>query len=405
MSRRAAITGFVLASLAMTGIAAFPGRAIAQTTRPSLTLSGVACLGPTVCMAAGTYDSDAGVDQPIIEKWNQRGGWKLMRLPALPAGSSAATLTTVSCSGPDFCIALGTYLAAGAGYPDYTPFGFVWRGSRWSLTALPQPAGAPGSQITGLSCTTPTSCLAVGYVFATPTTGLTEQWNGSAWTSSAGPDMDAVSCVAPTNCTGVGRIVSSGPDSNESVVVDHWGGTSWSPEATLASGDLADDSYGPLQISCVGANCMVAGGVADDLADIFPVAWRSNRTSWSATPTPPLGGGYGSGVRYSFQGISCVGRARCTAVGNIIGVSGTAGYVNLAERWNGSVWAVQSTPPNPPAVSGSSFLVGVSCADGRNCLAVGIGNDAALHKTIQSFADRWTTTGWTSTTAVALPPA
>jgi hypothetical protein len=399
------MTGLVVAALLLAGTVMFSGRALAESQSPSMALNGVACLDVSVCMAAGTYTSPAGVDQPVIEKWTQRGGWKLSRLPSLPAGTSTATLTSIACSGREFCIAIGSYLAAGASYPDDTPFGFVWRGARWSLTALPEPAGAEGALISGLSCATPTSCLAVGYFFTTPATGLVEQWNGGTWTDFAGPDMDAVSCVAATGCTGVGRVVSAGPDATESVVVAHWGGTSWIPVATLASGDLADDSYGWLQISCVGVKCMVAGGVTDDLADVFPAAWDGVGSSWSATPTPSLGGGYGSGDRYYFDGISCAGRARCTAVGNIYAASSADGYVNLAERWNGSVWTVQTTPPDRPAVAGSSLLVGVSCADGRNCLAVGIGNDAAGHEAIESFGDRWTPGGWTATTAVATPPA
>jgi hypothetical protein len=221
-----------------------------------------------------------------------------------------------------------------------------------------------------------------------------EQWNGSGWTDFSGPIMDAVSCVSATGCTGVGRVESAPPEANESVVVAHWGGTSWVPEATLASGDLEDDSYADLQISCVGVRCMVAGGVTDDLADIFPVAWNGDGSSWSATPTPSLGGGYASGDRYYFQGVSCAG-ARCTAVGNIFAPPVYAGYTNLAERWNGSAWAMQSTPPNPPVSSGFSFLVAVSCADGRNCLAIGDGYG--------SFADRWTLKGWKATTAIANP--
>jgi hypothetical protein len=316
-----------------------------------------------------------------------------MRLPSLPAGSSAATLTSISCSGRDFCVTIGTYLAPGATYPAYTPYGLVWRSARWSLTTLSQPTGM---HVNGLSCASPTSCVAVGYFFTTSTTaGVTEQWNGSTWTDFSGPIMDAVSCVAAAGCTGVGRVETPPPDGIESVVVAHWGGASWIPMATLASGDIEDDSYGPLQISCAGASCTVAGGVTDDLDDIFPVAWHGDGGSWSATPTPSLGGGYASGDRYYFQGVSCAGRGRCTAVGSLFASSVSSGYVNLAERWNGSAWAVQSTPPNPPSSSGFTFLVAVSCADGRNCLAIGEGNGA--------YADRWTPRGWTPTTPIAEP--
>ncbi len=395
MARRTVMPALAVAFLALTGAVTFPGRALAQGTTPSVALNSVTCLAATDCLAAGTSTSSTG-EQPVVERWTPHGGWKVMRLPSLPAGSTAATLTSISCSGRDFCVTLGTYLAPGAGYPAYTPYGYVWRGSRWSLTMLPQPAGPPGMQVSGLSCMSPTSCLAVGYSYTTSTApGVTERWNGSAWTDFSGPIMDAVSCVTATGCTGVGRADTPPPDANELVVVDHWGGASWIPVATLASGDLEDDSYAPLQISCAAAGCMVTGGVTDDLGDIFPVAWHGDGGTWSATPTPPLGGGYASGDRYYFAGVSCAGRGRCTTVGSFFGSTVSSGYVNLAERWNGSAWAVQSTPPNPPTSSGFTSLVAVSCPDGRNCLAIGQGSG--------SYADRWTPTGWTATTPIAEP--
>jgi hypothetical protein len=386
----------VVAALAVTG-AVNPNRALAQTTAPAIQLNAVSCLDATVCIADGTGTSAAGVDQPIIEKWTQGGGWKLMRLPSMPAGATAITLSSISCSGRDFCMALGTYLASGAAYPAYTPYGLVWHGARWSLTTLPLPSGALGAEISGLSCTGPASCLAVGYYFTTPTiaAGLVEQWNGAVWAGFEGLDMDAISCVEPSGCTAVGRVNSPGPDGNESVIVEHWAGTTWTQVATLASGDVRDNSYSQLQISCVAVRCMVAGGFTDDLGDVYPAAWAGNGGSWEGTPTPSLGGGYGSGDRYYFDRVSCAGEGRCTAVGDIFTASSGYEYVNLAERWNGSVWTVQSTP-NLPGVF-ESFLVGVSCADGRTCLAVGNSENPT------SFAERWTTKGWKPTTPIAEP--
>src|SRR4029077_14269724 len=111
------------------------------------------------------------------------------------------------------------------------------------------------------------------------------------------------------------------------VVVARWGGTSWIPLATLASGDSRDASYGPLNMSCVRTRCMVAGGFGDDVGDVFPVAWSWNGSAWAGVPTPPLGDGYGSAESYYFDSVSCAGHGLCTAVG------ATPGHLNLAERW------------------------------------------------------------------------
>ena len=52
----------------------------------------------------------------------------------------------------------------------------------------------------------------------------------------------------------------------------------------------------------------------------------------------------------------------------------------LAERWNGSRWAVQTTP-NPAAGAGvGNVLSGVSCSSSRSCMAVGFFSDTRQHR-------------------------
>jgi hypothetical protein len=58
----------------------------------------------------------------------------------------------------------------------------------------------------------------------------------------------------------------------------------------------------------------------------------------------------------------------------------------------------QQSTPNLPGVF-ESFPVGVSCADGRTCLAVGNSENPT------SFAERWTIQGWKPTTPIAEPTA
>jgi hypothetical protein len=384
VSRRSVNSAVLVVALALTGLVSSSGTASAQSRPAATELIAVSCPDATECMASGTHTSAAGISEPVIEKWTQRGGWTPMKLPNLPSTALAVSLGNISCVGRDFCMALGSYVLPATDYWATIPYGFAWHGSRWSRTPLPQPVGAVGSQITGLSCSTPTSCIAVGYYLTTPGAGggLVEQWNGTGWADLVALSMDAVSCVTPTACTAVGRIVSLG---YESVVVARWGGTSWIPLATLASGDSRDASYRPLNISCVRTRCMVAGGFGDDVGDVFPVVWDWNGSRWAGVPTPPLGGGYGSAESYYFDSVSCAGRGPCTAVG------ATPGYLNLAERWNGTAWRLQTTP-NLVGVF-FSYLAGVSCADGRHCIAVG-----------NEGAERWTPNGWALTTPIVAPP-
>jgi hypothetical protein len=65
-----------------------------------------------------------------------------------------------------------------------------------------------------------------------------------------------------------------------------------------------------------------------------------NGTSWAiqATPNP-------TGVKGTFlSGVSCKSAAACTAVGDYENSAGS--YAPLAEAWNGTSWAIETTP-NP----------------------------------------------------------
>ena len=73
-------------------------------------------------------------------------------------------------------------------------------------------------------------------------------------------------------------------------------------------------------------------------------------------------------VTSSLLGVSCVSATSCTAVG--VSASPPRPKVTLAERFDGTRWAIQ--PTSNPAHSTDSRLVGVSCASHGSCTAVGL---------------------------------
>jgi hypothetical protein len=85
--------------------------------------------------------------------------------------------------------------------------------------------------------------------------------------------------------------------------------------------------------------------------------------SWAIQATPNPAGATSSVL----SGVSCTAATACTAVGYYGNSSGT--QVTLAERWNGSSWAIQPTPN--PAGATSSVLSGVTCTAATACTAVG----------------------------------
>ena len=100
----------------------------------------------------------------------------------------------------------------------------TWNGSTWSIVPSPNPSSDqfPFSSLSGVSCTGPAACTAVGYGPGSLT--LVESWDGSIWSIVSSPNpsgslgnfLNAVSCTGPTACTAVGE--SSDGTANQTLV-------------------------------------------------------------------------------------------------------------------------------------------------------------------------------------------
>jgi hypothetical protein len=124
-------------------------------------------------------------------------------------------------------------------------------------------------------------------------------------------------------------------------------------------------------VSCVSATACVAVGdsVFDFSGDTDGVPEGWNGSSWAIQTTPFL-----FGASNSFTGVSCTSSTVCTVVGSM---SPSA----LAEGWDGTSWSIQPTPN--PAGATQTALNGVSCTSERDCIAVGsFTNSAGNLKTL-----------------------
>jgi hypothetical protein len=110
----------------------------------------------------------------------------------------------------------------------------------------------------------------------------------------------------------------------------------------------------------------------------FAVADRWNGTAWAVTslPRPP------GAVSSNLKSVSCAGPADCWAVGEES--QNGAEELAFAEHWNGARWSVVVT-----ATSGTHIdvLVGVSCPAAAACMAAGRSLNAAL-------AEKWDGSAW-----------
>ena len=325
-------------------------------------LMGVSCSSASSCVAAGFYqDNGAGADHALIASWNG----SVWSIAAVPYDAHETVLTSVSCSAPGLCMAVGFYEAVLGSSASTTTFIEQETASGWARTSSPN-GGSAGNQLNGVSCVSSNSCTAVGsYVSANGVAQtLVETWNGTAWSIVSSPNngaggnqLSAVSCVSTTFCTSVGGYTNAVGIGQ--TLVEAWNGSVWSIVASPNNGSTTDGLSG---VSCPTTIWCAAVGTSLTTANAAqPLMESWNGSSWAVMPSPPT-----NATDASLAGISCVSTAECVAAGS--DDNGGLRSFTLIEALNGASWSIQ-TSPSP----GSSFdaLAGVSCTSSLGCTAIG----------------------------------
>jgi hypothetical protein len=320
-------------------------------------LTSVSCRGASWCMAVGSHTTTGGVRHSLAMIFNGTA-WRTLKDPA------GTGLHAVSCSSATFCMAEGGPVGAER-----------WNGTSWR--ALPGPRGGLAS----LTCASRAFCVRVHG-------DLPSVWNGRSWHDAKVPDfckgsapgpcwLASVSCGSAANCVAVGTwTVSQEPVQN--AVADRWNGKRWTWDSELpANGNPAQLNT----VGCAGAFCMSAGVASNDtdgasiaVADKRDAATRQGWTDVS----PSLGGICGEFQSCAWAGvIACGNSASCITLG---GLSGN-------QFWNGSAWQ----PAQAISAGPGSELQDVSCG-GNDCLAVGFRTVAGKKRTL---AELWNGSAWT----------
>jgi hypothetical protein len=328
-------------------------------------LSAISCT--TSCEAVGSYVLPNGTVLPLAES-NTSGAW-VMQKTGLPSGSSQGELLDVWCAAPASCVAIGLYEVGTSG-----PFNLVgerWDGTTWSGSAVPAPAGSSGRSLSALSCSSATSCTAVGYFItsAGAQEPLIERWNGTTWSIETGSTvssadyavLSSVSCSSGTSCVAVGE---TNPRSDPEIVdplVESWNGSKWQ----LMKGVTPDDAYETFlsSVSCVSATqCVAAGTVESDSLVGTTLIETLHGTAWSVTYSPNVAGQ----TQNDFNSVSCTSATFCVAAGSTF--NGSTRTSALAASWNGSSWTLEDAAEAPG--SPESILTSVSCSH-TSCEAAG----------------------------------
>jgi hypothetical protein len=285
------------------------------------------------------------------------------------AGASYGTLAAVSCPVANVCVAVGTQNAAGKSVKLIER----WNGKKWVAQISPSPPGATSSHLSAVRCQNVANCVAVGqYSTASTTKTLALRWSDNRWTLMTTPNPAAavsglagLACTTPTSCIAVGGyFLSTGSESNNFSLAEHWDGKKWSIVPTPnVSGSFDSTLSG---VACAAPTDCFAVGYSHTTLLTTPLIERWNGTSWAivASPNSP------NSADTELADVACPAAASCTAVG-------TSTHGTLVQRWNGSTWAI-SNSPNPPGATGAA-LTGIACPAPTRCLAAG----AAFKQNIQ----------------------
>lgn len=312
--------------------------------------------------------------------------WSILSTPT-PTGATSSQLASASCTASTACTSVGNYVNSGG---TRMPLAERWNGTTWAAQTPPSPTGAVSSLLSGVSCTSSTACAAVGYYNdGTTDRPFAETWNGISWTVQTTPSpsgatnirLRAVSCTSSTACTAVGSYESG---SSTLTLGMRWNGTAWTIQSTP---NPSGSPYSSLKgVSCTSSTaCTAAGRYETSTGAYQTLAEFWNGSTWAVQSTATTSG--------LLEGASCTSSTACTAVGGKF-VSGTPER-GLLERWNGTSWSTQTNAE--PSGSEAGELHGVSCVSATSCTAVGFYYYAG--GTSAPLIERWNGSAWSAMTA------
>jgi hypothetical protein len=349
--------------------------------------TGAVAAALAVCAAGLTGATMAAAPAAAVTAAPAADRWRVQPVPRPPGARKGTELPAVSCVSATDCTAVGYLDARGK---QVSPLAEHWDGRAWAVQATPAPAGTSDGELLAVSCVSATACVAVGVTDDPLGSVLADVWNGSGWAAQVVPgppdasssELTSIACRSADRCDATGVSDVGG---RAQTLAMSWNGRGWSVASTPSP---APDNE--LEgVSCAGrATCTAVGydyPVGPDSVQV-PLALRWNGRAWQVQPTadPP-------GVQASYLlAVSGPPASDCTAVG-YTNAGASSPPLPLAEQWNGATWTIEATPL-PARSAGGGELVGISCASAANCTAVGQAERGA--GAFVALAERWTGTRW-----------
>ena len=311
-----------------------PAGAAAQ---PYARVNGVACRSAGNCVAVGDYEYGGSRNLQAFIATESRGVWARAFTPRLPPGAASpvsAQLEAVSCARDGSYTAVGSYQDSSGNAQTMTlakPPSGPWRQAT-EISSPPNAAANPDAFMTGVACSGPGTCTAVGNYSVSPAQfaamGAIESrgtWHQA--TEIAAPRgaiastftaITSISCLSAGPCLGAGQYAVSATQSRAMAVIESGGrfGRAW-PITAVPRGAGPRASTYLLGVSCRPSGvCFAVGGGRNAAGHSVAMYLVRSGGRWRAGFLPaPAGATTGKGQLSALYSVSCTGRARCNAVG------------------------------------------------------------------------------------------
>jgi hypothetical protein len=193
-------------------------------------LEAVSPISASNVWAVGWYFTSAGAGKTLVLHWNGTG-WTQAPSPS-PGGGSLAQLYSVSGVSASDVWAVGQFAASTGVIQTLV---LHWNGTSWAQVPSPNPGGAHGSTLAGVSALSGSDAWASGS-YGTAAGGnktLLLHWNGTQWAQVPSPSpgsqtegsfLGGVSAVSAADAWAAG---TSFPAGSEKTLLLHWNGTTW----------------------------------------------------------------------------------------------------------------------------------------------------------------------------------
>jgi hypothetical protein len=355
----------------------------------------VSCASFGKCTAVGSYlaSPDASTESAVIGT-ESAGKWSSafkVELPGNAKGLLISYLSAISCPSSGNCLAVGNYFVGTRGEPFVvTESSGIWgTGVEVHLPGNTSTKGLSIVNLSSVTCTLVTSCVAVGQYDTSTSQGLIETETSGTWSTaqalmpndraaSTGGALFSVACASGGGCEAVGWY--SNAKGVQPVALSEvsgvWArGVKVTPPGNATTGNASEIFLGA--VACPSATSCVAGGGYNTAHGGEPFFVSESNGTWAASteallPPAALTRGQSAAV----QAIACWSTTSCIAGGyydsatDARDISAVTFTTAIGRPWTrGSNTSLPQGAVKPSAQESS--VNGASCPASARCTIVG----------------------------------